>query len=81
LFTLLSPRKRETEKQLLSQGHPTVKFPSLAGYHQVTQPFTLEAAALYTVPVKSLDTPTHSRVFLYFYYFIHCRIIVKTSKQ
>uniref|UniRef100_A0A8C7NZY0 EF-hand domain-containing protein n=1 Tax=Oncorhynchus mykiss TaxID=8022 RepID=A0A8C7NZY0_ONCMY len=33
-----------------------------------------------TVPVKSLDTPTHSRVFLYFYYFLHCRIIVKTSK-
>ena len=25
-------------------------------------------------------TPTHSRVFLYFYYFPHCRIIVKTSK-
>ena len=25
-------------------------------------------------------TPTHSRVFLYFYYFLHCRIIVKTSK-
>ena len=35
----------------------------------------------HTVPVKSLDTPTHSRVFLYFYYFLHCRIIVKTSKQ
>ena len=34
----------------------------------------------YTVPVKSLDTPTHSRVFLYFYYFLHCTIIVKTSK-
>uniref|UniRef100_A0A8C7CQ39 Phosphatidylinositol-4-phosphate 5-kinase type 1 gamma n=1 Tax=Oncorhynchus kisutch TaxID=8019 RepID=A0A8C7CQ39_ONCKI len=32
-----------------------------------------------TIPVKSLDTPTHSRVFLYFYYFLHCRIIVKTS--
>ena len=32
------------------------------------------------VPVKSLDTPTHSRVFLYFDYFLHCRIIVKTSK-
>ena len=31
-------------------------------------------------PVKSLDTPTHSRVFLYVYYFLHCRIIVKTSK-
>jgi hypothetical protein len=25
-------------------------------------------------------TPTHSRVFLYFYYVLHCRIIVKTSK-
>ena len=34
----------------------------------------------YTIPVKSLDTPTHSRVFLYLYYFLHCRIIVKTSK-
>uniref|UniRef100_A0A4W5MKX8 Signal sequence receptor subunit 2 n=1 Tax=Hucho hucho TaxID=62062 RepID=A0A4W5MKX8_9TELE len=31
------------------------------------------------VPVKSLDTPTHSMVFLYLYYFLHCRIIVKTS--
>ena len=30
--------------------------------------------------VKSLNTPTHSRVFLYFYYFLHCRLIVKTSK-
>jgi hypothetical protein len=35
---------------------------------------------IYTVPVKRLDTPTHSRVFLYFYYFLHCTIIVKTSK-
>ena len=24
----------------------------------------------YTVPVKRLDTPTHSRVFLSFYYFL-----------
>ncbi|CAB1347760.1 unnamed protein product, partial [Coregonus sp. 'balchen'] len=31
-----------------------------------------------TVPVKGLDTPTHSRVFLYFYCFLHCGIIVKT---
>uniref|UniRef100_A0A674DJS5 Solute carrier family 26 member 6, like 2 n=1 Tax=Salmo trutta TaxID=8032 RepID=A0A674DJS5_SALTR len=30
--------------------------------------------------IKGLDTPTHSRVFLSFYYFLHCRIIVKTSK-
>ena len=30
------------------------------------------------MPVKSLDTSTHSRVFLYLYYFLHCRIIVKT---
>jgi hypothetical protein len=30
---------------------------------------------LYTVAVKSLDTPTHSRVFIYLYYFLHCRII------
>jgi hypothetical protein len=30
------------------------------------------------VPVKGLDTPTHSMVFLYFYYFLHFRIIVKT---
>ena len=35
---------------------------------------------IHTVPVKSLDMPTHSRVFLYFYYFLHCRIIVKTSQ-
>ena len=32
------------------------------------------------VPVKGLDTPTHSRVFLYFYYLLRCKIIVKTSK-
>ena len=32
-----------------------------------------------TVQVKSLGTPTHSRGFLYLYYFLHCRIIVKTS--
>ena len=35
---------------------------------------------IYKVPVKSMDTPTHSRVFLYLNYFLHCRIIVKTSK-
>uniref|UniRef100_A0A4W5PWM1 Fibroblast growth factor 11a n=1 Tax=Hucho hucho TaxID=62062 RepID=A0A4W5PWM1_9TELE len=35
--------------------------------------------SIHTVPVKSLDTPTHSRV-LYLYYFLHCRTIVKTSK-
>ena len=34
----------------------------------------------YTLPVKSLDTHTHSRVFLYFYYVLQCVIIVKTSK-
>uniref|UniRef100_A0A4W5RWP0 Potassium voltage-gated channel subfamily H member 7 n=1 Tax=Hucho hucho TaxID=62062 RepID=A0A4W5RWP0_9TELE len=33
-----------------------------------------------TLPVKSFRTPTHSRVFLYFYYFLHCRIVMKTSK-
>ena len=33
-----------------------------------------------TVPVKSLDAPPHSRVFCYFNYFLHCRIIEKTSK-
>ena len=27
-----------------------------------------------------LDTPTNSRIFLYLYYFLHCRIIVKPSK-
>jgi hypothetical protein len=37
-------------------------------------------SSIHTVPVKSLDTPTHSRVFLYFYYFLHCRITVKLSK-
>ena len=35
---------------------------------------------IYTVPVKSLDTPTHSMFFLYLYYFLHGRIAVKTSK-
>uniref|UniRef100_A0A8C7SAY4 Opsin 4xa n=1 Tax=Oncorhynchus mykiss TaxID=8022 RepID=A0A8C7SAY4_ONCMY len=29
---------------------------------------------------QKLNTPTHSSVFLHFYYFIHCRIRVKTSK-
>ena len=33
----------------------------------------------YTMPVKGLDTPTNSRAFLYLYYFLHCRTIVKTS--
>ena len=35
------------------------------------------------IPVKSLDTPAHSKVFLYFFtivYYFHCRIILKTSK-
>ena len=32
---------------------------------------------LHTLPVKSFRTPTRSKVFLYF---LHCRIIVKTSK-
>ena len=35
-------------------------------------------ATVHTEPVKGLDTPTHSRVFLHFYYFLHCRITVKT---
>jgi hypothetical protein len=35
---------------------------------------------LHTVTVQGLDTPTHSRVFLYLYYFLLCRIIAKTSK-
>ena len=36
-------------------------------------------ACKHTVPFKILDTPTHSRVFIYFYNFLHCRIIVNTS--
>jgi hypothetical protein len=32
------------------------------------------------VPVKSLYTPTHSRVVLHFDYFLHSRIIIKTSQ-
>ena len=43
-------------------------------------PNALYVYILYIVPVNSLDTPTPSRVFLYLYYFLHCRIIVKTSK-
>ena len=39
-------------------------------------------ALTYTVPVKSLDTPTHSRVFLYLYYFPYFRIVTQhTSSQ
>ena len=40
----------------------------------------LQTIDIHTVPVKSLDTPTYSRVFLYFYYLLQGRIIVKTSK-
>ena len=32
-----------------------------------------DAVCINTVPVKCLDTPNHSRVFLYFYFFLHCR--------
>lgn len=32
-----------------------------------------------TVPVKCLDTPSRV-VFLYFYYFEHCALILKTTK-
>ena len=39
----LGPRDLKT-----SQGHQTVKKPSLDGYHPVTQPCTLEAATLCT---------------------------------
>ena len=42
---------------------------------------TNTAIMVYTVPVKSLDTPTHSRAFLYLYYFLRCRIKMKTSKR
>ena len=31
----------------------------------------MEKTLICTVPVKSLDTPTKSRVFLYFYYVLH----------
>jgi hypothetical protein len=40
---------RETEKQVLSQGHQTVKYPSQGDYHPVTQPCTLEEAAIQCV--------------------------------
>jgi hypothetical protein len=33
-----------------------------------------------TLPVKSLDTTTHSGCFFILFYFLHCWIIVKTSK-
>ena len=35
---------------------------------------------MYIYRSKGFRTPTHSRVFLYFDYFLHCRIIVKTSE-
>jgi hypothetical protein len=40
----------------------------------------VEIVGLHTVPVKSLDTPAHSRFFFHFYYFLHCRIIWMTWK-
>ena len=42
-------------------------------------PNTFARHCICTVPVKSLDT--HSRVFLYFYYYLHFIITVKTSKH
>jgi hypothetical protein len=50
------------------------------GQTEIIMPVRERQEILHTVPVKSLDTPTHSRVFIYFYYFIHCRTIMKTSK-
>jgi hypothetical protein len=48
-----------------------------------TAPAPDHCAVLFEVdklPVRRLDTPTHPWGFLYFHYFLHCRIIVKTSK-
>ena len=43
--------------------------------------FTRWAAFNKDVQYQSkVETSTHSRVVLYFYCFLHCRIIVKTSK-
>lgn len=37
---------------------------------------------IHTIPVRSLDTPSHSMVFLYFYCFLHSkfRLTLETSK-
>ena len=37
-------------------------------------------SSLHTVPLKSLDTPSLSMIFLNFYYFLHCRSILKKFK-
>ena len=54
--------------------------------HQLASVYTdgfnlsLPDSVIPRLPVKHFRTPTNSRVFLYFYNFLHCRKIVKISK-
>uniref|UniRef100_A0A4W5JVY4 Uncharacterized protein n=1 Tax=Hucho hucho TaxID=62062 RepID=A0A4W5JVY4_9TELE len=60
---------------------PPVKQPLYTTFTSVTAFSTVTTVDFeYILPVKSFRTPTYSRGFLYFYYFLHCRIIAKTSK-
>uniref|UniRef100_A0A8C7PND6 Ras-associating domain-containing protein n=1 Tax=Oncorhynchus mykiss TaxID=8022 RepID=A0A8C7PND6_ONCMY len=54
------------------------RVPERGLYRQSLPPLGCILSGTYTGPVKRLDTATHARVFLYFYFFVHCRIIVKT---
>ena len=66
--------------QSSSQPHPPTpgKADSIRGTLNNIKSIIYNYNIIYSTS-QSLDTPTHSRGFLHFYYFIYCRIIVKTS--
>jgi hypothetical protein len=67
--------------QFMSQLLNLVMFIQIFTHVKFAKKLTqLTVRGRYSQKVKRLDTPTLSRFFLYLYYFLQCRIIVKTSK-
>ena len=64
---------------VISRG-VTVHLSGLAAIAKSTFEGVFPYVHIYTVPVKSLDTYSFKGFSLFFYYFLHCIIIVKTSK-
>ena len=68
---------------ILMSGYSSLAWPEPASHKNPTLPRCISTAmksTWYTAPVKRWDKPNHSKVFLYLYYFLHCRIIAKISK-
>ena len=62
------------------ESHPSSEWLCNCWHHLDDVILVIHVQCIYTPPVKSLDTPSHLMVFLYFHDYLHCNFSLKSSK-